>query len=426
MPGLTLTEKILSAHRVPARGSHRAVRPGEMIEVAVDLLLANDITAPLAIQEFEALGGEEVFDPQAVVLVADHFTPNKDIASAEQVAGMRKFARDRGIIHYYDVGRAGIEHVLLHELGIVRPGDVVVGADSHTCTAGALAAFATGMGSTDIGVAMATGSVWMRVPETIRITFRGEPDPWIGGKDLILATIGQLGVSGANYAALEFGGSTLDGLSIEARFTIANMAVEAGGKAGLFPSDSITLAYLSERTEREVSSLVPDESAEYARQLDIDAATLEPLVALPHLPENVRPVREADSIHVDQAVIGSCTNGRLEDLRVAAKVLRGRRVHDDVRCIVIPGSPRVQLAAIREGLVEIFLEAGAAVSTPTCGPCLGGHMGILAAGERCVATSNRNFVGRMGHPESFVYLSGPAVAAASAVTGRITHPDQVV
>jgi len=428
MSGLTLTEKILSAHRLPlgSFGEAGPVRPGDLIEVAVDLVLANDITAPIAIREFGSLGVEKVFDPEAVVLVADHFTPNKDIASAEQAAGMRAFAREQSINHHYDGGRAGIEHVLLHELGLVLPGDVIVGADSHTCTAGALGAFATGMGSTDIAVAMATGAIWMRVPETIRVDLHGQLRPWVGGKDLILETISRLGVGGATYGALEFGGSTVDRLSIEARFTIANMAIEAGAKAGLFPADSVALSYLAERTDREAREVAADRDASYASWLEIDAAALDPLVALPHLPENVCPVREAGTIPIDQAVIGSCTNGRIEDLRVAADVLRGRRVHRDVRCIVIPGSPQVQLDAVREGLVDVFLEAGAAVSTPTCGPCLGGHMGVLAAGERAVSTTNRNFRGRMGSLDSEVVLAGPAVAAASAIAGRLVHPEEVL
>lgn len=426
----TLAEKILSSHRAKARDGASCgddpVRPGDLLEVTVDLVLANDITAPIAIREFGTLGVANVFDPESIVLTADHFTPNKDIASAEQAATMRTFAREQSIVHHYDVGRVGIEHVLLHELGLVVPGDVIVGADSHTCTAGALGAFATGMGSTDIAVAMATGCVWMRVPETIRVDLHGELNRWVGGKDLILETIGRLGVSGATYATLQFGGSTLDRLSVDARFTIANMAIEAGAKAGLFPADETALAYLDGRTPRGASQLPADEGATYARTVEIDVDAIEPLVALPHLPENVRPVREVGSVPIDQAVIGSCTNGRLEDLRIAAEVLRGRRIHPDVRCIVIPGSPRVQLDAIREGLIEVLLEAGAAVSTPTCGPCLGGHMGVLAAGERAVSTTNRNFRGRMGSLDSEVVLAGPAVAAASAIAGRLAHPGEVL
>jgi 3-isopropylmalate/(R)-2-methylmalate dehydratase large subunit len=426
---LTLAEKILTSHCVPQVESHDGdvrVRPGDLIEVAVDLVLANDITAPIAIREFETLGLADVFDSEAVVLVADHFTPNKDIASAEQVSVMRTFAKQQSISHYYDVGQVGIEHVILHELGLVIPGDVIVGADSHTCTAGAFGSFATGMGSTDIAVAMATGCVWMRVPETIQIDLRGEMNPWVGGKDLILETIRRLGVGGATYAVLEFGGEGVDALSLEARLTMSNMAIEAGAKAGLFSAGTDVLAYLEGRTARDVCALAPDKDAVYARRVEIDMTAIEPVVALPHLPENVIPVREAASMPIDQAIIGSCTNGRIEDLRVAASILKGQKIHPDVRCIVIPGSPQVQLAAAREGLIEVFLEAGAAVSTPTCGPCLGGHMGVLAAGERAVSTTNRNFRGRMGSLESEVVLSGPAVAAASAIVGRLVHPEEVL
>ncbi len=430
MPPLTLTEKILTAHRLPKRDpaavGDRPVRPGELHEIAVDLVLANDITAPIAIREFEGLGATEPYDRDAIVLVADHFTPNKDIASAEQAAAMRRFAREHAIVHHYDGGRSGVEHVLLHELGLVLPGDVIVGADSHTCTAGALGAFATGMGSTDIAVAMATGSAWMRVPETIRIDLRGTPGRWIGGKDVILELIGRLGVSGATYVALEFGGDGVSQLPLDARFTIANMAIEAGAKAGLFAADHAALTYLEGRAVRPPRAIAADRGATYARTLTIDLDELEPLIALPHLPENVRPVREAGTMPIDQVVIGSCTNGRLTDLRVAAELLRGRSVHPSVRCLVIPGSPRVQLDAVREGLVERFLEAGAVVSTPTCGPCLGGHMGVLAAGERAISTTNRNFRGRMGSPDSEVILAGPAVAAASAVAGRVAHPEEVL
>lgn len=426
---LTLAEKMLTSHRVQPSGVHDGdapVRPGDLIEVAVDLVLANDITAPIAIREFETLGVDDVFDSEAIALVADHFTPNKDIASAEQVAIMRAFAKRQSISHYYDVGQVGIEHVILHELGLVIPGDVIVGADSHTCTAGALGAFATGMGSTDIAVAMATGCVWMRVPETIRVELQGTLAPWVGGKDLVLETIRQLGVGGATYAVLEFGGGAADALSLEARLTMANMAIEAGAKAGLFAADDRVIDYLEGRSHQQACALLPDQGATYARRLDIDISTIEPVVALPHLPENVISVRQAGPLSIDQAVIGSCTNGRIEDLRVAASILRGQKVHSDVRCLVLPGSPQVQLAAAREGLIEVFLEAGAAVSTPTCGPCLGGHMGVLAAGERAVSTTNRNFRGRMGSLESEVVLSGPAVAAASAIAGRLVHPEEVL
>jgi len=436
--GHTLTEKIIAAHLIDGAGTVASdkqpeVWPGDLVEVAVDVVLSNDITAPIAIREFEKLGVERVFDPDRVVMVADHFVPNKDIKSAEQCARMRQFARAQELLHYFDVGRMGIEHVLLPEQGLVVPGDIAVGADSHTCTYGALGAFATGMGSTDIAVAMATGCVWMRVPETIRVVYHGQLRPWVGGKDLILYTIGQIGVSGALYKAIEFAGPVIMEkpgfsektrfLSMADRFTMANMAIEAGGKAGLFAVDDITRAYVDGRALRAARVYQADDDAVHARVVEIDVGQIEPQVAFPHLPENVRPVSQAGDVRIDQAVIGSCTNGRLEDLRVAATVLRGRQVHPDVRCIVIPGSQQVYLDALREGLVETFIEAGAVVSTPTCGPCLGGYMGVLAAGERAVSTTNRNFRGRMGHPESEVYLAGPAVAAASAVAGRIAGPE---
>jgi len=431
--GHTLAEKIIAAHRVDgAQGDDangRGVSPGDHVQARVDVVLANDITAPIAIREFRRLDdghgsvSGRVFDPERVVLVADHFTPNKDIKSAEQCRVLRKFAQEQGLPHHYDVGRAGIEHVLLPEQGLVAPGDLVVGADSHTCTYGALGAFATGMGSTDIGVAMATGQVWLRVPETMRIVYTGKLRRWVGGKDLILETIGRIGVSGALYQTMEFAGPVVKSLSMAARFTMSNMAIEAGGKAGLFDIDETTREYVGRRVERAYTAYRADQDAEYSRVLEIDVSQLDPVVALPHLPDNVRPVGEIGEIEIDQAVIGSCTNGRLEDLRIAAEVLRRRRVAPHVRCIVIPGTQQVYLDAVREGLVEVFIEAGAVVSTPTCGPCLGGHMGVLAAGERAVSTTNRNFRGRMGDSASEVYLSGPAVAAASAVAGRIVHPD---
>ena len=422
--GYTMAEKILASH-----AGLETVHAGQFIEAEVDIVLGNDITAPIAIREFEKLAGDDgalsVFDPERVVLVADHFTPNKDIKSAEQCAVMRRFAQEQNLPHYYDVGCMGIEHVLLPEEGLVGPGDVVVGADSHTCTYGALGAFATGVGSTDIAVAMATGRLWMRVPETIRIVYHGELQPWVGGKDLILYTIGQIGVAGARYMAMEFAGPAVDALSIEGRLTMANMAIEAGAKTGLFAVDDLTRAYVDGRAKRPYSCYHADRDASYARLIEIDASQIEPQVAFPHLPENSRAVSQSGEVRIDQAVIGSCTNGRLEDLRAAADVLRSRQVQPGVRCIVIPGSQRVYLDALREGLLEVFVEAGAVVSTPTCGPCLGGHMGVLAAGERAVSTTNRNFRGRMGHPESEVYLAGPGVAAASAVVGKIAHPDEV-
>ena len=428
----TLAEKILAGHVLVdgRRVDPGGVCAGALVEVAVDLVLANDITAPIAIRQFEKLGVDRVFDPDAVVLVADHFTPNKDVASAEQCAVMRRFAETQHLSHHYDVGRCGIEHVLLPEKGLVMPGDLVVGADSHTCTYGALGAFATGMGSTDIAVAMATGAVWLRVPESIRIVFTGERRRWVGGKDLILHTIGRLGVDGARYRAIEFAGPVIDALPMSGRFTMANMAIEAGAKAGLFCVDQTTRNYLLDRSPdgpwRERLELRPDLGAAYVQTLEIDVTDILPQVAVPHSPENVRPACDVGRIIVDQVVIGSCTNGRIDDLREAAQILRGRRVAPHVRCIVLPGSPGVLLQAVREGLVEVFIEAGAAVSTPTCGPCLGGHMGVLAAGERALATTNRNFRGRMGHPDSEVYLAGPAVAAASAVVGRVASPEEAL
>ncbi|MFN2156290.1 MAG: 3-isopropylmalate dehydratase large subunit [Anaerolineae bacterium] len=418
--GQTIAEKILAAHTA---GS---VAPGKLVEVQVDMVLANDITAPISIREFAKLGVDKVFDPDKVALVPDHFAPNKDIKAAEQCKVLREFARRYGIANYWEVGRMGIEHVLLPEQGLVLPGDVVVGADSHTCTYGAVGAFATGMGSTDIAVAMATGSIWMKVPDTIRIVYRGQRQPWVGGKDLILYTIGLIGVEGARYQAIEFAGPAVAALPMSGRFTMSNMAIEAGGKAGLFGVDEATRGYLDGRASRSWTAYDADPDAAYARVIEIDVSEIEPQVAFPHLPSNARPVSEAGTIQIDQVVIGSCTNGRWDDLVEAASVLGGRRVHDDVRCIVIPGTQEIYLRAVREGLAETFVEAGAVFSTPTCGPCLGGHMGVLAAGERCVSTTNRNFVGRMGHVESEVYLAGPAVAAASAIAGRIVGPEEVL
>jgi len=418
-PAMTMAQKILAAHSDAA-----APQPGDLLDVRVDMVLANDITAPIAIQEFAKLG-VDVFDAERIALVPDHFTPNKDIKSATQAKLLRDFAHQHKITNYFEVGRMGIEHALLPEQGLVLPGDVVVGADSHTCTYGAVGAFATGMGSTDIAVAMATGRAWMRVPETIRISYQGELQPYVGGKDLILYTIGQIGVDGALYQAIEFVGSAIDALSMDGRFTMANMAIEAGAKAGLFTVDEATLAYVNQRAQRPYQVFLPDDGAAYAREIAIDVSSIEPQIAFPHLPSNARGLSDVGDVPIDQVVIGSCTNGRWEDLVVAADLLRGRRVAPTVRCIVIPGTQEIYLQAVREGLAEAFVEAGAAFSTPTCGPCLGGHMGVLAAGERCVSTTNRNFVGRMGHPESEVYLASPAVAAASAVLGRIGGPDDL-
>jgi len=417
---LTLAEKILAAHS----GKDR-VSPGEFINARVDLVLSNDITAPLAIKEFQRLGVNKVFDSKKVVMVPDHFCPSKDILSAEQAKTMRAFARRYGLT-YFEVGAMGIEHVLLPELGLVLPGDVVVGADSHTCTYGALGAFATGMGSTDIAVAMATGEIWMKVPPTIKFVYHGKPGKWVSGKDLILYTIGDIGVDGALYSAMEFAGEAISALPVDGRFTMANMAIEAGGKAGIFRVDKETLKYLKSRAKRPYQIYEPDIDAEYAKVIDYDISKVEPQVAFPHLPSNVKAVSKVGDIKVDQVVIGSCTNGRLDDLRAAARVMKGRKINSNLRCIIIPGSQRVYLDALREGLIEIFIKAGAVVSTPTCGPCLGGYMGVLAAGEKCVSTTNRNFVGRMGSPKSEVYLANPAVAAASAVMGKLGSPDEVV
>lgn len=416
---MNLAEKILAAH-----AGKKEATPGEFVNVRVDMVLSNDITAPIAIREFRRIGVERVFDPSKIVMVPDHFVPNKDIPSAEQAKLMREFAIEQGI-HYFEVGQMGIEHVLLPEQGLVLPGDVVIGADSHTCTYGAIGAFATGMGSTDIAAAMATGDIWMKVPTTIKLVFNGTPGKWIGGKDLILHTIGDIGVDGALYSAMEFSGEAIEALSIDGRFTMANMAIEAGGKAGLFHVDNKTQLYIKSRAKREYLVYEPDPDAEYARVIEYDITSIEPQVSLPHSPANARPVSEVKGIEIDQAVIGSCTNGRIDDLRMAAQILKRHRVNPNVRCIIIPGSQQVYLDALLEGLIETFIKAGAAVSTPTCGPCLGGHMGVLADGERCISTTNRNFVGRMGSPKSEVYLVNPAVAAASAVTGRVTSPDEV-
>ena len=416
---MTLAEKILAAH-----AGKKRVSPGEFLNVRVDLILANDITAPIAIREFKRLGVGKVFDPKRVVMVADHFVPNKDIASAEQAKLMREFAREQEII-YFEVGEAGIEHVLLPEQGLVLPGEVVIGADSHTCTYGALGTFATGMGSTDIAAAMATGDIWMKVPPTIKLVYHGSPGKWVVGKDLVLYTIGDIGVDGALYSAIEFSGEAIDSLSMDSRFTMANMAIEAGAKAGIFGVDNKMQLYVKSRAKRAYTVYEADKDAEYASVIEYDTAKIEPQVARPHSPANTKPVSQVKNIEINQAVIGSCTNGRLEDLKVAAGILKGRKVHPGVRCIIIPGTPQVYLDALAKGLIEIFIKAGAVVSPPTCGPCLGGHMGVLGDGERAVSTTNRNFVGRMGSPKSEVYLSNPAVAAASAIMGRIISPEEI-
>jgi 3-isopropylmalate/(R)-2-methylmalate dehydratase large subunit len=418
MNGMTITEKILARH-----AGRERVAPGELLLCRVDLALANDITAPLAIAAFREAGASRVWDRHRVALVPDHFTPNKDVQSAEQARVVRDFAREQEITHYFEVGRMGVEHALLPEQGLVRPGELLVGADSHTCTHGALGAFATGIGSTDLAAVLITGEIWLRVPESMKIVFTGRRRPWVGGKDLILHLIGRIGVDGATYRALEFGGDALADLPMDDRLALCNMAVEAGAKNGIIAPDAVTRDYLAGVGAGGGESMESDPDAPYLEVLTIDVSSLEPQVAFPHLPSNVRPVGEAGEVTVDQVFIGSCTNGRLTDLREAARVLRGRKVHPRVRLIVIPATPTIYRQAMDEGLFHVFLDAGAAVSTPTCGPCLGGHMGILAAGERAAATSNRNFLGRMGHPSSEIYLVNPAVAAATAVAGRIVSPD---
>ena len=417
---MTITEKILATH-----AGLDEVSPGQLISAKVDIAMGNDITGALAIEEFKKAGGQKVFDRERVVLIPDHFTPNKDIKSAEQCKIVREFARKQGLTEYYEVGRVGIEHVLLPEKGIVVPGDLVIGADSHTCTYGALGAFSTGVGSTDFAAVMITGELWFKVPETIRLIYRGKRKPWVGGKDLILYTIGQIGVDGALYMAMEFSGEVIDTLPIYGRFTMANMAIEAGAKNGIFHPDGLTEQYVKDRAKRPYQLYASDPGAEYKDVLEFDVSKIEPQVAFPPLPSNTKGISEVGEVPIDQSVIGFCTNGWLEDLMDAAGVLKGHRVSDHVRLIIFPGTPSVYRQAMEEGLFEIFLDAGAVISPPTCGPCLGGYMGILAKGERAIATTNRNFVGRMGHPESEVYLSNPAIAAASAVLGRIGSPAEL-
>lgn len=418
--GMTITEKIIADH-----AGKKEVKPGDLATVKIDLAMANDVTAPLAIRILEKYHIDKVFDPEKIALVLSHFVPAKDIKSAEQAKIVRDFAKRHNIRWFFQEGE-GIEHTILPEEGLVVPGDLVVGADSHTCTYGALGAFSTGMGSTDIAYAMATGETWLRVPHSMKFIFYGKPSAWVMGKDLILHTIGQIGVDGALYKAMEFEGEAIRHLSMDQRFTITNMAVEAGAKNGIIAPDEKTLQYVSQRAKKPWKVYHSDPDAEYSEIYEWDAGKLEPLVAWPYLPSNVHPVSASTHISIDQAFIGSCTNGRIEDLRVAAKILKGRKVHPYVRCIVIPASKKVYTQALKEGLIDIFLEAGCVVSVSTCGPCLGGHMGILAEGERCISTSNRNFPGRMGHPKSEAYLANPAVVAASAVLGRIAHPEEVV
>ncbi len=417
---MTMAEKILAAH-----AGLEEVVPGQLIECDLDLVLSNDVTAPIAIKEFKKVGVDKVFDPTKIALVPDHYVPNKDIQSAEQAKMTREFAREQGITHFYEVGCMGVEHALLPEQGVVGAGDLIIGADSHTCTYGALGAFATGVGSTDAAIGYATGKAWFKVPESILFNIEGELQPGVTGKDIILHIIGMIGVDGALYQAMEFRGSAIESLTMDERLSISNMAIEAGGKAGLIAVDDVTRAYMDGRTERPYKEYHSDPDAVYAKVYNINAADIVPTVAFPHLPSNTRPAAEARDIIIDQSVIGSCTNGRIEDMRQAAAVLKGHKVNPNVRCIIIPATQQVYRQCIEEGLMEIFLDANCAVSTPTCGPCLGGYMGILAAGERSIATTNRNFVGRMGDPTSEVYLSSPAVAAASAVLGHIGLPEDL-
>jgi 3-isopropylmalate/(R)-2-methylmalate dehydratase large subunit len=417
---MTITEKILASHAKRA-----SVSPGELLEVSVDLALANDITAPLAIGVFEELGAKDVFDTEKIALVQDHFVPQKDIPSAQQAKIIAEFALRHHIKHYFELGQSGIEHVILPERGLVVPGDLVIGADSHTCTYGALGAFSSGVGSTDLGVILATGQVWLKVPPTIKLVYEGELRPWVEGKDLILFTLGRLGVEGAVYKALEFSGGVMKNLSMDQRFTMANMAVEAGAKNGIFEPDDTTRAYVAERSDRQGSYWSSDAGAKYERVLKIEVDGIEPQVARPHSPDNVYPISAVDPVRLDQVFIGSCTNGRLEDLRMAARLLEGRSVAKGTRLIVIPGSPALYKQLIREGIAETLLNSGAVIGPPCCGPCLGGHLGVLADGEIALSTTSRNFVGRMGHPKSELYLSGPAVAAASAVLGRIGSPEEL-
>jgi 3-isopropylmalate/(R)-2-methylmalate dehydratase large subunit len=417
---MTMTEKIMAR----AAGKE-SVAPGDLIMAKLDFCFGNDVTAPVAIDEFEKAGFEHIFDPDRIVLIPDHWTPNKDIKSAGLVKQMREFSKKHGLTHWYDVGRVGVEHAFFPEQGLVGPGDVILGADSHTCTYGALGAFSTGAGSTDLAGAMATGEAWFRVPESHRFDFEGALGRYVTGKDIILFTIGQIGVDGALYKAMEFTGSAIRNLSMDSRFTICNMAIEAGGKSGIIAPDDTTKAYVEGRFLRTPRYYSSDPDAWYERVYSWKADEVPLMVAKPHLPSNTQPADELSSIKIDQVVIGSCTNGRIEDLRQAAEILRGRKVHKDIRCIVIPATQAIWRQANDEGLFDVFLDAEAAVSAPTCGPCLGGHMGVLAKGERAVSTTNRNFVGRMGHPESEVYLAGPYVAAASAVAGYIATPDQI-
>jgi 3-isopropylmalate/(R)-2-methylmalate dehydratase large subunit len=418
--GLTITEKILASHC-----GKKFVEPGEFIEPKVDISLSNDVTAPLAIKEFRSTGTKKVFDKNKIALVMDHFTPNKDINSAQQVKYVREFAQEQKIKHYYEGGNVGVEHALLPEKGIVVPGDIVVGADSHTCTYGALGAFATGVGSTDIGASMATGKVCLKVPQTIKFLYKGKLNKWVSGKDLILYTIGKIGVDGALYKTMEFTGEVINKLPMHERFTMANMAIEAGGKSGIFHVDKKTVDYVSKRALRKFKIFESDKDAKYCDIIEINCSEIYPQISAPFLPSNAKAAKSLKKTYINQVVIGSCTNGRIEDLRIAAGILKNKKVNPNVRTLIIPATPAVYSDALKEGLLKIFMDAGCVVSAPTCGPCLGGHMGILAAGERCVATTNRNFVGRMGHVQSEVYLASPAVAATSAIKGYVADPSEI-
>lgn len=418
--GMTMTQKILAAH-----AGLDYVSAGQLIEADLDLVLGNDVTAPVAIHEMDKMNTKTVFDKDKIALVPDHFTPNKDIKSAEHCKCMRNFAKENDITNYFEIGEMGIEHALLPEKGLVVAGDVVIGADSHTCTYGALGAFSTGVGSTDMAAGMVTGKAWFKIPSAIKFVLTGKPAKWVSGKDVILHIIGLIGVDGALYKSMEFVGDGIANLTMDDRFAMANMAIEAGAKNGIFPVDDQTVAYMKEHSTKEFKTYEADEDAEYDEVYTIDLSTLKSTVAFPHLPENTKTIDEVGEVEIDQVVIGSCTNGRIDDLRIAAKVLEGRKVAKGMRLIVFPATQAIYLQAMEEGLLATFIKAGGIVSTPTCGPCLGGHMGILAAGERAVATTNRNFVGRMGHVESEVYLASPAIAAASAVTGKISGPSEL-
>ncbi len=418
---MTMTQKILAAH-----SDKEFVRPGDFIEADLDMVLGNDITTPVAIVEFDKMGKNQVFDKDKIALVPDHFTPNKDIKSAEQCKIMRDFAHEKDITNYFEIGEMGIEHALLPEKGLVGAGDVVIGADSHTCTYGALGAFSTGVGSTDMAAGMATGKCWFRVPPAIEFKLMGSPNKWVSGKDIILHIIGKIGVDGARYKSMEFTGEGIENISMDSRFTISNMAIEAGAKNGIFPVDEKTIKYMKDHGKLEYKIYTPDSDAEYENSYTIDLSEIEPTVSFPHSPDNTRIVSEIEEIKIDQVVIGSCTNGRIEDMRMAAQVLKGRKVKKGIRTIIFPATQKIYLQSIEEGLITIFIKAGAVVSTPTCGPCLGGHMGILGSGERAVSTTNRNFIGRMGHASSEVYLASPYVAAASAVMGKIASPEDII